>query len=214
MVYIDVYFKLFNTFRTDYERIDASRSHTGIQSKSQMRPLQINDLQLVMADPRTRGQLMLDRKLPRTPEEYAELIRKAYAVESSRDADNGMVKSGSISNPDYPSRRNEFDCRPLGSHANKHQEPPQIPVAPPVLDNVSNTCSTDSEVSGPCVTSTRAARCARCIVLPGDALDNVNQEDVLPTEYQPGACPVTSSDNNEMGSKGYEKLNPNTMDSF
>ena len=212
MVYIDVYFKLFDTFRTDYERIDAPRSHTGIQSKSQMRPLQINDLQLVMADP--RGQPMLDRKLPRTPEEYAELIRKAYAGESSRDADNGMAKSGSTSNPDYPSRRNKFDCRPLGSHANKHQEQTQIPVAPPVLDNVSNTCSTDSEVSESCTTSTRATRCARCVVLPGDIQDNVNQQDVLPTEYQPGACAVTSSGNKKMGGEGYEKLNPNTMDSF
>ena len=50
-----------------------------------------------------------------------------------------------------------------------------------------------------CATSTRAARCAWCVVPPGDTQDYVSQQDIFPTESQLEACHASRSDNNKQG---------------
>ena len=63
-----------------------------IQQKSAMKSSQEQGSELVMTGPGTQAKgTQSGRKLPRTPDEYAELNKKICDAESSWNADNDMV---------------------------------------------------------------------------------------------------------------------------
>ena len=153
------------------------------------------------------GQYIIDRKLPRTPGEYAESFRKTHTLVFPRNANNDMNTSMRNSNPKIPTdTKKTSGSRPLEGHTNNQLEPSCTLIGPLALANYSN--STNAEFS---VYNEGTDGCAPYAELQFDNHDHVNQQNVLPSELLPSALSVSSSDNTK---SGYEKLNPETMDTF
>ena len=85
--------RLLHFFLTDYELADESRMYPKIEQKSELKSSQsLGSSQLVMISPRTRAKdTHSNRKLPRTPDEYAELRRKTCNAEPSRRVNSDMA---------------------------------------------------------------------------------------------------------------------------
>ena len=84
-------------FSTDYECIGENKMTQEIDSKSKPRSPERQELKLVMA-----GQRITDRKLPRTPDEYAKLMRKTHAPVSTQGHELELVMADRCINVKLP----------------------------------------------------------------------------------------------------------------
>ena len=198
-MYIYIYYtyalyEILLRFFSDYELIDESRIEPKTQQESETGKTQQQGSQLGMTGPtkRVKG-ACIGRKLPRTPDEYAELNRKADAVESTLRADKDMVQC--VTNQLEPS----------------HVSPKAVSLP---LDNVSSSSSTSSEAiefdertsykkdgvkqeNNLCVVSPHSAHPASRHGKKKDDYEKMNPETM---ESRKGST------------SGYEKLNKATME--
>ena len=169
----------FFILAADYELIDESRMDSKMQQNPEMM------LCRVTAGSRTRFRCArIGRKLPRTPEEYAEVSRKT--PEPPLNADNVMA----------PYATNQL--KPTHTQQN---------LCPPPLDNVSASFTLlnaheNGEGTSGCPEHIR--------VLHSNSKKGVKRWRSLPTESTRSACCAIKSHDVE---GDYEKLNPETMDS-
>ena len=223
-------------YSTDYECIGEYRMTVEIESKLKTRSPQRQEFKLVMA-----GQCITDRRLPRTPGEYAKLMRKTHATVSTQKhelelvmadrcinkktprtpgkgtmlvrktraavspmyTNNEMALIPRNSNSECPAFANKPENGPPVGHKYKQLEPSHILLGTRALNNVSDSTHTDfSEYDD------GTSGCGPCMLLSG--CNPSIQRNIFSDEFSLSAWPVISSDINK---SGYEKLNPETMES-
>ena len=180
-----VFSEILPHFPSDYQLIDESQIKPTSQEK--MGASQTQGSELGMTGPLTPVKVAcIGRKLPRTPDEYAEMKRKACAAKSPRRLNNDMA-TGAI------------------EQLQPSEIAPKVDLPP--RDNISESSSTLSEASeyGEGATGFHPY----IVVLHEGTEDDVKQTKVFPSTQR--VCPATSTDGKK---DGYEKLNPETMDSY